>query len=307
MTTSEYSPLLRDGSSRTSTTQHHLPINAHYYDITDIQSWPIAGLLVLLDGQSQPVRAELHMDSSLDEQMQDAAIRQARLVLQERYLGGEPVPVRILDSMPVREEMLVRLPPVGARSLNMQSFAWHWRPHGMIGAAILLVVALIWIAVALFGGDGEPESNTATVVTPDVASQSAAGQSAGEEAPEEGGAVVEEESAPPAEASAEDTPVAPAVVSDLPPSRNARSDLGIGVEVQVVPGLRLALRSEAGAEAGVVVGDMGEGETAVIIGGPQYTRGDSDTIVWWFVELADGTQAWAAANTSEQTLLRPVE
>lgn len=301
MTTSEYSPLLRDGSSRTSTTQHHLPINAHYYDITDVQSWPIAGLLVLLDGQSHPVRAELHMDDSLDEQMQDAAIRQARLVLQERYLGGEPVPVRILDSMPVREEMLVRLPPVGARPLSMQNFAWRWRPHGMIGAAILLLVALIWITVALMGGNDDPEDNTASVVTPTTSAQSVGDQATEDES------AAEEEVTPPAEGAAEAVAAAPAIESDLPASRNARSDLGIGVQIQVVPGLRIALRSDAGAEAGIVVGDMGEGEIATIIGGPQYTRGDTDTIVWWFIELADGTQAWAAANTSEQTLLMPVE
>src|SRR5215207_7958054 len=139
MTTGEYSPLLRNGSNRSSTTQHHLPINAHYYDITDIQSWPIAGLLVLLDGQAQPVRAELHLDENLEEHVQDAAIRQARVVLQERYLGGAPVPVRIMETYQSREEMTVRLPPVGARTLSLQALPWRWRPHGMIGAAILVL------------------------------------------------------------------------------------------------------------------------------------------------------------------------
>ena len=77
MTTGEYSPLLRNGPSRISTTQHHLAINAHYYDITDIQSWPIAGLLVLLDGQAQPVVRQLvHGDAALVDRAQRVQQRQ---------------------------------------------------------------------------------------------------------------------------------------------------------------------------------------------------------------------------------------
>src|SRR5688572_26860393 len=108
MTTVDYSPLLRDGSNRSNPAQHSLPINSHYYDITDTESWPIAGLLVLLDGQSHPVRAELHLYDDLDPHLFDSAVRQARVVLQERYLGGAPVPVRILETLQVREEMIVR-------------------------------------------------------------------------------------------------------------------------------------------------------------------------------------------------------
>jgi hypothetical protein len=93
---------------------------------------------------------------------------------------------------------------------------------------------------------------------------------------------------------------------ELPKSRNARDDLGIGMRVTIVPGLQLALRSQPGADAGIVVGVMRDGQAALIIGGPHMTQGDSDTIVWWLVELEDGTQAWAAANTSQQTLLMPV-
>jgi hypothetical protein len=99
----------------------------------------------------------------------------------------------------------------------------------------------------------------------------------------------------------------PANNENLPLSRNARSDLGIGMKVQVVPGLRLALRSEPGADRGIVVGEMGEGIVATIVGGPEYSQGDADTIVWWYVDLPNSTQAWAAANTSQQTLLMPAQ
>jgi hypothetical protein len=295
MTTGEYSPLLRNGSSRSSATQHHLPINANYYDITDIDSWPVAGLLVLLDGQAQPVRAELHLYDDLDEHTQEAAIRQARLVLQERYLGGVPVPVRILETMQAREEMLVRLPPLGARPITVQSLALRWRPHGMIGAAILALVALIWIVTSLLGsgqGDGE---NATLAGTPESASQTNEGGVGSVPTVAEGEATAE--SAPAA--------VAPVDGGNLPVSRNARGDLGIGMRVQAVPGLRLALRSEPGADRGIVVGEMAEGVVATIVGGPEFTQGDADTIVWWYVDLPNSTQAWAAANTSQQTLLMP--
>jgi Tol biopolymer transport system component len=54
-----------------------------------------------------------------------------------------------------------------------------------------------------------------------------------------------------------------------------------------------------------MIAEMTDGIEATIIGGPEYSQGDSDTIVWWLVELDDGTQAWVAANKSQQTLLVP--
>jgi hypothetical protein len=93
--------------------------------------------------------------------------------------------------------------------------------------------------------------------------------------------------------------------AELPPSVNARADLGIGMRVRIVDGLSLTLRTEAGATAGQEVGYMGNGDQALIVGGPAMTQGNSDTIVWWYVRLDNGVEAWAAANTSEQTLLIP--
>jgi len=299
MTTGEYTPLLRDGSNRSSATQHHLPISAHYYDITDLESWPVAGLLVLLDGQSQPVRAELHLYDDLEQNVQEAAIRQARLVLQERYLGGQPVPVRILETLQVAEEMLVRLPPVGTRPVTMPTLTWKWRPYGLIGAAILVMVALIWVVSALIGAGRGNSEDTALTGTPTSTSQ-ASGQAQPAATPS-GGEVAADSTG-----SSDITP-APASGAELPASHNARNDLGIGVRVQVVPGLRLAFRSEPGADRGIVVGEMSDGVVATIVGGPEYSAGDSDTIVWWYVTLPNTTQAWAAANTSQQTLLLPAQ
>ena len=298
MTTGEYSPLLRNGSSRTNTTQHHLPITSHYFDITDIESWPIAGLLVLLDGQGQPVRAELHLYDTLQPHVQEAAIRQARLVLQEQYLGGAPVPVRILETFQVREEMQVHLPPLGARPLGVRTLPWQIPSRGILGSAAVGVIVLIWILIALLGSGGEEDESQNMAGAPEVPSQPNATFVA--EATVLGsvdGSVAE---------------VAPTLAvtsggADLPVSRNARSDLGIGVRVQAVPGLRVAIRSEPGIDQGIVLGEIADDAIATIVNGPQNLQGDTDTIVWWFVALPSGLEGWSPANTSEQTLLIPAQ
>jgi hypothetical protein len=51
---------------------------------------------------------------------------------------------------------------------------------------------------------------------------------------------------------------------------------------------------------------MQGGEQATIINGPIWLEGNSDTIVWWYIRLDNGVEAWVAANTSELTLLEPV-
>jgi hypothetical protein len=296
MTTGEYTPLLRSGSSRSSANQHHIPINSHYYDITDIESWPIAGLLVMLDGRGQPVRAELHLYDELQPHGQEAAIRQARLVLQERYVGGTPVPVRILETFQVREEMIVRLPPLGARPMSVPTMPPQWRQYGLIAGAALGVVLLVWLVIALVGSGQPGDSDLVQQSTPAATVQQvneAVAATAVTTGDQSDVVAVEEALAAPGG-------------GDLPVSRNARGDLRIGMRIQAVPGLRVALRTEPGLDSGTVIGELADGDSATIVGGPEYRQGDFDTIVWWFVESPNGVQAWAAANTSDQTLLMPV-
>lgn len=284
MTTGEYVPLLRTGSSRTNGVQHHHEIQAHYFDITDLQAWPIAGLLVLLDGKGQPVRAELHLYDGLNDTVHEVAVRQARLVLQERYIGGDPVPLRILETLQIREPLHVQLPPLGARPQPPRLQAN--RTYLLAGAALAVMVVMIWLVTILTGPDAE-EPNTAAGSTPAAT------------AVIEGVAETNIDAAGPAEAGVD----APEVT--LPPSRNARADLGIGMRVTIIEGFQAAMRSEPGANAGDVVGALGNGVAGMIIGGPEQTQGDQDTIVWWFVELDNGTQGWSPANTSVQTLMVP--
>ncbi len=286
MAAGDYSPLLRDGGGRTSSAQAHQAIDAHYYNITDTQSWPIAGLLVLLDNRRQPVRAELQIDNELDDYVVEAALRQARVVLQEQYIGGDPVPVTILTTHTLRDAIDVRLPPLGSRARRSS------QPHRryLAGGALVAVAILVVLVVSLLLRPGDQQASM-----PGAATSAAP---AAETTP--AGAVVNPGATVAVAASART-----ANAAELPPSRNARPDIRVGIRVQVVPTLQVALRTEPGIQSGTTIRAMSDKDRATVIGGPEYTRGESDTIVWWYLQLDTGEQAWAAANTSDRTLLIP--
>ncbi|MEX1018325.1 MAG: hypothetical protein WDZ49_01625 [Litorilinea sp.] len=291
---------------RTTLSSHLQTIQSHYYNITDSESWPVAGLLVLLDSHGHPVRSELHLYEDLPSHIQEAAVRQSRLVLQERYFGADSVPLRILHTAQMREAMQVRLTQAQPEArTSVRPMPWQ----GVVVAGIFVALVLVvWGSFSWL----RPTNSTDTPASPSAGLDSSgevanlAAVPAGET---EGDTSV-------ADIAAGDTPAgeltAPASVQavepgQLPASRNARADIQIGMRVQILPGFSLTLRSEAGARAGEAVGFLTEEQQVVVVGGPLLTQGETDTIVWWLVELDDGTQAWAAANTSQTTLLVPVE
>lgn len=261
-------------------------IDADYYNITDTNSWPVAGLLVLLDGSSQPVRSELHLFDELPSHIQEGAIRQARDILQSTYSSEATIPMRILQTNQVRDAVNIRLsesaPESSSASRTIPAFLYL-----ALGVAALAVIAAL-LVITVGGGSiassmellrGERETPLA-IVQEMIASSPTL--NAGQETVER-------------------------FVEPLPPSRNANPELAVGLRVAIVPDLRLTLRSEPGADLGVPLGYMMDEDTATIIGGPELAQGTSDTIVWWLVRLDDGTEAWAAANTSDETLLVPAQ
>jgi hypothetical protein len=179
--------------------------------------------------------------------------------------------------------------------MTMANLRRDWRVVSLVAGGLLVLALLFWVGNALIGpmSEDDPEvvaESTSVALTP-----------AGEQE-----AQTQTVSAP----AAQDNVAAPASApggAELPLSRNARGDLGIGMRVQVVPGLRVALRSEPGMDRGVIIGEITDGDIVTIVAGPEYTQGDADTIVWWLIELDNGTQSWAAANTSQQTLLIPAQ
>lgn len=283
---------------RSTLSSHMQSIPAHYYNITDAEAWPVAGLLVLVDSNERPVRSELHVYEELPSHIQEAAVRQARLVLHERYRAAEPVPLRILHTAQMREAMHVRLdgPEPTARSRAGRRAPW---PGMALAGALVLVIVLIWGGIAWMRG-------AESTGDPTVADSASAPQTAGA-IPAPGNDVTNSAGADTAQSDTQDATADVVQPGELAPSRNARSDIMQGTRVQILPGFSLTLRSEPGAAAGEAVGFLSDEQQATVVGGPRLTQGDADTIVWWLVELEDGTRAWAAANTSQTTLLVPVE
>jgi hypothetical protein len=241
-------------------------IDANYFNITDTSGMPIAGLLVMLDRLHRPVRAEVHLYDDLTEEGRDVALGRARTILQERYVSRSPVPVRIVHTYPERDAVSVTLPheAVGAgASEDTGGLNWPFI-LGVVAAMAILILAGLGVARWL---DNRSDSLTEQ--------QNSAAPAADKESGEVP-AAVDDGAAPQAD--------------ELPLSRNARSDVGIGTRVEIVPGFQLALRSEPGADAGEEVGYMLEGQQARVIDGPVTTQGDSDTIVWWRIQMDDGHQ-----------------
>lgn len=263
-------------------------IDAKYYNVTDRGGRPIAGLLVLMDRLQRPVRAELHLYEEVEDPVRESALRQSQLILQDRYYSREPVQLRVMHTFQERSAVNVPLPVSGPTPQSQggkRGVNWSM----IIGLILLLALlaGIIWGVSRIMGS------------RPDAAQPTTAPTESSAQAP------VNEESAPVDQPDA--VSGAPAQTNGLAPSQNAHPDIEVGRRVRIVPGYQLTLSSEPGAETGVDVGYMQNGEEADVIGGPYWAQGNTDTIVWWQVRLADGSEAWAAANTSTLRLLEPVE
>ena len=252
-------------------------IQSHFYNITDGEGNAVGGLLVFLDRRGRPVRSELHLHDELSDEVAGAAVRQGYHILGERYFGNEPLPLQVRESFALGETLQVTL---GDPELAPEEpRRWPIWQIATAAVSLLVVLGLLW---ALSSWLRSGTTATTDEVVPSVVQPSS-------------DAAVPTSAAP-------ELPTATPVI-ELPPSKNADATLKIGDKVHIKPGYTLTLRSEAGAEAGEVVGYMKDGDIAEIIDGPILLQGDSDTIVWWFVKMDGDLQAWAAANTSATALL----
>lgn len=267
--------------SRTSAHADLQPISAEYYNLTDAEGNPIASLLVLMDRWQNPVRAEVHVYSP-EPSEQDVALRQAQLLLEDRYYSPEPIPLYVLYAAMIRDRVQVSLengPQPRPRGLNLRPI--------LAGVAILVVLLLAaWYISGRFGSNNQ----TAFPVEP-------AGVQTQASSSENLAAVTQA----PGSASQ------PASNQELPPSRNAHPGLAVGMRAKILPGLSSSMRTEPGANAGDIIDYVRDEQEMTIIDGPVLQRGKTDTIVWWKVRLDDGKEGWVPANTSELRLLVPVE
>ena len=234
-------------------------------------------MVVVLDSQGRALQAVLHYDHTLPTFTQSKLQRQAQSILSSRFLGsGATTPLYIFeygnqvgraDVMHTGEDAA----PEG--SVNLLYVG--------VGILAMFVVAalLFWMLNSLFRG--RQEVADAPTATPMVMAAPAAAAAA-----------------PTADVNA------PGIQTNgLPGSKLASPAIGVGKTVKIRSGLRSSVLSEPGPDQGEVVGYMQDGDTAVVIGGPTWLQGDSDTIVWWYVDLPDGVRGWTPANTSQFTLL----
>ena len=253
------------------------PYAARYYDFIGEDGQREANMVVVLDSQGRALQAVLHYDHTLPTFTQSKLQRQAQSILSSRFLGsGATTPLYIFEygnQVGRAEVMHTGEDAAPEGSVNLLYVG--------VGILAMFVVAalLFWMLNSLFRG--RQEVADAPTATPMVMAAPAAAAAA-----------------PTADVNA------PGIQTNgLPGSKLASPAIGVGKTVKIRSGLRSSVLSEPGPEQGEVVGYMQDGDTAIVLGGPTWLQGDSDTIVWWYVDLPDGVRGWTPANTSQFTLL----
>lgn len=265
-------------------------IPARCHDFLDADGQREARLVVLLDSRGRAIEADLYYDSTLPGYTQNRMQRMAKNLLGASYASSGPnIPFYAYDlgQQLDSDAVINRYAPDESRgSINVLYVA------GGIVALFFIVGILFAMLNVLFRSRQEaavPTATPALIATFNDAAQSAA----------------------PAAAAGPTATIDPASLivqtNNLPASRNANPNIGVNQTVRIRDQLRSFVRSQPGSDQGEAVGFLQNGETALVIGGPQLLAGDSDTIVWWYVQLNDGTRGWTPANTSTLALLEPVQ
>lgn len=264
--------------------------DADYFDFPANDGTLAARLVVLLDAHGRAQSAELRYYQPLPPQAQDAIRRRSANQLAQQYVGVE-------SSTPLYEQdgSVQQAPTPVVHSLSAAPPAeqsYQLWPVILAIVGLFALVALVWAFLTWMRGDWPGDGtvdNTAAIAT--AVAATAAAQPAAAPAAALG------QAAAPA--------VAGSQTNNLPPSRMADGSLTVGARVQIRPQLQSFVRTMPGPDQGEPVGYLQDGATATIVGGPVWLAGESDTIVWWYVELANGTRGWTPANTSSLTLLDP--
>ena len=248
-------------------------IRADYYNLTDLQGQPLAGLLVLMDRRGRPVRAEIHMNNNTADALYEIALRQSLRLIEDRYRSERPIRLYPLR-MQLNSDPLSVQPRGSAQSAGIAPAPASSNPLLLVAAVLLAISALFsgWFLNEWLTGELTQPGSPATL---SAGSSSAAGQNV---------LIVE--------------------TNGLPPSRNA-IPMNVGDRIRLLPEYKISLRTEAGAQAGVIVTHLQDADPMTILNGPIWLEGNTDTIVWWYVRVDSGAEGWVPANTSELTLLEP--
>lgn len=263
------------------------PFDADYYGFNADDGRLNAALIVLLDRQGRSLRAEIHFYGPQSVQGQNAVLRQSQSLLSTRYLGSDQsTRLYVLESG--QPQTTIEVVHTGTEIAAEHRTYMLWPVLATIVGLFVLVV-LAWGLLSLVRGNASTDvPPTATPVN--VAAAPAAG------------------AVPAVNPTATVDPATLTMnTNNLPPSSHADPAIDIGSTVRIGPDLKSYVRSEPGGDQGSVIGYLQDGETAIVYGGPVWLQGDADTIVWWYVELNDGVRGWTPANTSQLTLLTPVQ
>jgi hypothetical protein len=255
---------------------------ARYYDFMSEEGQFEANMVVVLDSQGRALQAMLRYDRTLSSATQNKVLRRAQRIVSARYQGSGPsTPLYIYDFGQSINRLDV--PHTGEATPEQTTGSVNLLYIVAAVLGLFLIAALVfWMLNSLFRR-GEVADIAAT--------PTALVQPAATTVPVAGVAPTADVSAPGAQ------------TNGLPGSRLANAAIGVGATVQIRSGLRSFVRSEPGSDQGEIVGYLQDGSTALVVGGPTWLQGDSDTIVWWYVELPNGVRGWTPANTSQFTLL----
>ncbi len=317
-------------------------ISSDYYNLTEADGWPVAGLLVFLDRQHTPVRAEVHLYDNTMGRRQDAALQIAYRVLEEQYRAPSEesarLPVRIMRTRQQLDTVGVRLDigePIQDARLGVTGIGGWNNARTLL--ALLLALLLIGGVVGAFTlrqrapiSSAPAGADTAAPAQSDVISDlllagappapvneisMATGTVGASPAP--GVAATSQEAAESVPPTAGSAPIAeqpsledyvnpyPPQTNDLQPSTVAHP-FSLLDRAEVVVG-HLAFQTEPNPDTAFSFAWKEAGTQVTIVGGPVWLAGDSETIEWWFVATDDGAEGWMAANGSTQRYLNPVE
>lgn len=323
-------------------------ITADYYNLTEADGWPVAGLVVLLDRHHRPVRAEVHLYDNTTGRRQDEALHNANRLLINEYRSlseaDSRLPLRVMRTRQALDTLTIQL-DVGAIPVpaGRTRSPWLNRTTGLAaGAAMLVLAVIVSIVVLLQRNAGpaevldEPETPPAVAAAPaaadpavsldygDEISRFALPGTARETATQTDTAAITETA--PATAETEAAAVPPPVVEEeavilrepatyvnpYPPETNELSESALAYDFALLDYAEvnvghLAMQSAPNPDPTLSIAWKAQGTQVQLIGGPVWREGDSDTVVWWYVEEPDGKKGWMAANGSALPYLKPLQ
>ncbi len=311
-------------------------IAADYYNLTEDDGWPVAGLLVMLDRHQQPVRAEVHLyDNTLGRRQDDALHNANRLLITKYWSPSEEesrIPLRVMRTRQDLDTLTVQL-NVNERMALSQADSPSWLKHNqvLLGIVALLLVTVVTLgALALQGRLGPfvnplaepPAAEVTTTFTmgsedsfqtsdPAYIAEMTGDKYVSAADPIQPQAEVILETAvieePRVEAISVEESLGPPTaftetyVNPYPFESNNQAPSGSAFDFNLldrayVSATALAVQAEPNPEADFSIHWLKQGTQVKLLGGPIWKDGQRDTIVWWFGSTDDGKEGWMAAN-----------